>query len=411
MKFCPYCGKDLNAGDRFCQECGAMLEEAPVSENPADNMPESENKNHPDARRCAQCGMLAPAEDTFCQECGAGLSGEQPANDVQQPVAEVPGALVEEEPLHLFCAQCGAAMQSDDLFCPDCGAPKQDDAPAEETSQPAAIITPPPPQAAKVESTNAGEGSRKRLILLIALPVLLAVAFALWFFVFRTPDSEPKASAERIATTETTAVAEAKPADIAETPAASPEPQPARPETAQQQPSASPAPKTTASGQPKASGSTAKTTPQQETSTAKAGDSKTASKPAPAAPAKAKAVVIFSNWNDLPVKSNPSRAVRFQIDTAYLITSITTKHYNDGKGVKSGGTISIADDKRNVYGPWTCETKADKAGTSDAIMICHPNVVLPAGKYKLVNSEEKTWSFNNESGKRGLAVIEGKVVK
>lgn len=79
--------------------------------------------------------------------------------------------------------------------------------------------------------------------------------------------------------------------------------------------------------------------------------------------------------------------------------------------MKSGGTISIVDDKRNVYGPWTCETKADKAGTPNAILICHPNMVLPAGKYKLVNSEEKTWSFNSESGKRGLAVIEGKVVK
>ena len=406
MKYCPYCGKEVQQNDRFCLDCGSALGNQDQAESP-ENQSDSPNvdENAPDMKRCYACDMPVSDSDAFCLGCGSPLQKNVSAEvSAAGAVSEIGDA----DDQALFCGQCGAAVSSGDMFCPDCGAATGEDKAAAQQFSP------------DDESGNIREAEdemddakpkRKLNIWYILIPVLAVIVMAIWYFVFgfgAKKDGAPAGSAYESrmteapqieshagnpATAEASAVSEEGKmpvASSAEAPGKSPQQTPAeiqpnvaKPKTEVVNNSSKPANKSTSGGAAKS----------------------------PAESQKAKTVIIFSNWNDLPMRNNPSRPVRFETDREYLVTSITTRHFNDGKGVKPGGTITIVDERRKEYGPWTCKTKPDKNGVPDALWICYPNVTLPTGKYRVINSDEKSWSFNLESGKRGMIIIEGQPVK
>lgn len=62
-------------------------------------------------RRCGGCETLVALESRFCNMCGAKLE-ELPANLFEQE---------EKQPEVRKCSKCGTVLEKDAVFCPNCG--------------------------------------------------------------------------------------------------------------------------------------------------------------------------------------------------------------------------------------------------------------------------------------------------
>ncbi|HNP71187.1 MAG TPA: zinc-ribbon domain-containing protein, partial [Kouleothrix sp.] len=95
---CPSCGATVLPGEAFCDECGASLSSAapvaaavPISDVPTVAAPQS-----PDAATdgknvtCPSCGHQNLPGDRFCDNCGAAL--DQPAASTPAPQPAKPAA-------------------------------------------------------------------------------------------------------------------------------------------------------------------------------------------------------------------------------------------------------------------------------------------------------------------------------
>lgn len=189
---CRECGSPIEAGDLFCENCGAKVE----AEQPAEDVAKT--------RRCPQCGAEASHDGAFCQACGVPLP-EEAAADAQGG----PG------PQQRVCGTCGNPLSEEDRFCMQCGASVEAKAPAAgaqpflqdhaPTGQAEAPIQPqqagPPavewqPQQAAADGAPPAEGDnqsgkkkKKGLIIGVACGLVAALAAVLFLFVldFRTP--------------------------------------------------------------------------------------------------------------------------------------------------------------------------------------------------------------------------------
>jgi len=123
-------------------------------------------------------------------------------------------------------------------------------------------------------------------------------------------------------------------------------------------------------------------------------------------PAFGQTTTIFDNWNKGSVDSNPTDSTSFTISEPQMITYIDTYHWNYGQGTSSGGTISLQKDDGETFGPWTV-TAESGSGVANVWWISHPNVVIPAGTYTIIDSEQETWSKNSESNDCGFSKVEG----
>lgn len=69
---CPSCGADITKGQKFCDKCGAKIEETVVPES-ASPAPESVSEQPDAVRVCPECGTPADPDQLFCQQCGKKL--------------------------------------------------------------------------------------------------------------------------------------------------------------------------------------------------------------------------------------------------------------------------------------------------------------------------------------------------
>ncbi len=115
---------------------------------------------------------------------------------------------------------------------------------------------------------------------------------------------------------------------------------------------------------------------------------------------------IFDNWNKGSVDNNPTGSTSFTISEPQMITYIDTYHWNYGQGTSSGGTISLKKEDGETFGPWTVKAESG-SGAANAWWISHPDVVIPAGTYTIIDSEPETWSKNSESNDCGFSKVEG----
>lgn len=65
---CPSCGADIAKTQKFCDKCGAKIEEIVVSEK-IDPIIEPAGEQ-PAGKVCPECGAPAEADQLFCQQCG-----------------------------------------------------------------------------------------------------------------------------------------------------------------------------------------------------------------------------------------------------------------------------------------------------------------------------------------------------
>lgn len=115
---------------------------------------------------------------------------------------------------------------------------------------------------------------------------------------------------------------------------------------------------------------------------------------------------LFDNGNPKGVRNYPTATSIFTLSSPHLITRITTYHHNFSKGGKPG-TIGLKDAQGKMYGPWRTLSKNPDGTPPWRYWTAAPMVVLPPGKYRIVDSNPETWSQNSDSGGRGIAWVDG----
>ena len=135
---------------------------------------------------------------------------------------------------------------------------------------------------------------------------------------------------------------------------------------------------------------------------------------APAAPAApppvGTPVELFSSGNNYGVANGPTASTTFTLSQPHVITSISTYHWNSGRGTGIG-TIAVRAASGQTYGPWPATGTPGQGGVPNANWTCAPNITLPAGTYQIIDSEPATWSQNDQSGGRGMASVRGYPIK
>jgi len=109
------------------------------------------------------------------------------------------------------------------------------------------------------------------------------------------------------------------------------------------------------------------------------------------------------------VDNNPPNPTVFTIDQPRTITKIGTYHWNSGQGTQTLGTIGLQDQNGKIYGPWRASGQPGQGGVPNAYWIATliTGLDLPAGTYKVVDSDPSTWAYNSESGNSGVVSVVG----
>lgn len=110
----------------------------------------------------------------------------------------------------------------------------------------------------------------------------------------------------------------------------------------------------------------------------------------------------WANWNLGGVTNGPpSNDVIFSIDEMVTVTYLDSYHYNNGKGVKSPGYLTLISDDGTEYGPFQMDS-IEKNNVIWHLALDEGEVVLPPGTYTVADSDPYTWSNNAESEYAGF---------
>jgi hypothetical protein len=96
--------------------------------------------------------------------------------------------------------------------------------------------------------------------------------------------------------------------------------------------------------------------------------------------------VIFENANKEGVRNQPTAPTHFEIKQPHFITHIHTYHWNGGAGSPPGRiSLQLADGK--AFGPWEAGATSGHNNAPNVNWFVEPNLVIPVGKYTVVDSE------------------------
>ncbi len=116
--------------------------------------------------------------------------------------------------------------------------------------------------------------------------------------------------------------------------------------------------------------------------------------------------IIFNNGNIGGVGNLPTNETAFILDKSHIITVITNYHWNDGRG-SAPGFIEVRDGSGKVFGRWTPKTRNGQGAVLNAYWDVYPNIILPPGRYLVIDSDPATWSQNHYSGNSGHSLVKG----
>jgi hypothetical protein len=122
--------------------------------------------------------------------------------------------------------------------------------------------------------------------------------------------------------------------------------------------------------------------------------------------ADAQDLTIFENGNIDAVENGPRVPTFVPINQKYLVTYIMTYHYFSG-GMPPGQIGLRSQDTGEMLGPWQAVGQMGQGGVPNAYWIVRPNVPIPPGTYRVLDSDRPTWSTNAGSGYAGIATIKG----
>lgn len=116
-------------------------------------------------------------------------------------------------------------------------------------------------------------------------------------------------------------------------------------------------------------------------------------------------IEIFNN-NNIKTVMNGGTSPQFTTDKDVWMTELGSYHWNNGAGAPAG-TLSIQSvDGKTSYGPWKAEL-SNLGGKHDVYWIAKPNAWLPAGSYRVIDSDPSTWAQNSDTGGQGIAWMKG----
>lgn len=124
--------------------------------------------------------------------------------------------------------------------------------------------------------------------------------------------------------------------------------------------------------------------------------------------------------SDAAVVGSPSKPTVFRLDTPAWITRLWTYHWNDGRGDRPGTIAIVSTATGAVVGVWpvvaTQHMFATTPGgswptTGDGPPFLYwtatPAIGLPPGEYEIRDSSPESWSQNEETDHRGVAIVHG----
>ncbi|EHL16964.1 hypothetical protein HMPREF9629_00206 [Peptoanaerobacter stomatis] len=102
--------------------------------------------------------------------------------------------------------------------------------------------------------------------------------------------------------------------------------------------------------------------------------------------------VFLSSFKTDATQNNPKgyTSFMFEITKRYSLKSITTYHWNNGRGMDPG-TISLYDDKGNSIGSWNAEARGS-SGAQKVNWDVFPDIIIEPGQYYIYDSSPETWS-------------------
>lgn len=121
VRFCSYCGKELDEGARFCKNCGLPViradndetttadarEEVRREEPKEEKIPDTEYRGNPTERKtvyegemhkCPNCGEIINSFTPFCPTCGYEIRDSRSSNSVRELAAKLEKISAREPP-------------------------------------------------------------------------------------------------------------------------------------------------------------------------------------------------------------------------------------------------------------------------------------------------------------------------
>lgn len=115
---------------------------------------------------------------------------------------------------------------------------------------------------------------------------------------------------------------------------------------------------------------------------------------------------LFNNNNGYGTLDGAAEP-RLSFETPVVVTAIQTYHWNSGRGATPGRIALTNTETGQVYGPWQATGSPGQGGVPNAFWTCALKQELPAGTYRVLDSEPATWSSNPQSGGQGFAIVRG----
>lgn len=121
------------------------------------------------------------------------------------------------------------------------------------------------------------------------------------------------------------------------------------------------------------------------------------------------AQVIYSGWCADGVSNNPTVDTVFTLTEPTNIAAIYNYHWNDGMGQDASlvaGTIGldqlVNETENVVIGRWPATSWSTNPGSvTNTGWVAYPNILLGPGTYKVVDSDQATWSNSYGGGGNG----------
>ncbi|MCX6251254.1 MAG: zinc-ribbon domain-containing protein [Bacteroidetes bacterium] len=354
---------------------------------------------------CPQCGSTVVPDDRFCQECGFDTSSDQPANEINfKPVDE-------PEVIH--------KPEKEPIVPPLPYEPAPKHAPVIPPEHPAPVPAYIPPVKPPEYSTRQ-KGKKTWLFIVLGFIAIGALGVGGWFVYNKYFTAQTKTP---VVTQVNTGVPEITAVDSIPVNTKVPEP-PAQAEPLKPKATTNPQSsvdqkiaKEKAKEQNKPAKQTTTHTQQTTTHTQQTTTHTQQTKPdqgvevSPGITANdylAKVILKVGRKEDSKNK-NPKNPVKLTIKHPTMIVRITTDHYNDGRGVSGGVTISIKDRYGIPVGNFMAKGKSGINGAPNAKWVAEPHKMLDKGTYFIWDSDMSTWS-KTVTG-MGFVVVEGYEIK
>lgn len=113
---------------------------------------------------------------------------------------------------------------------------------------------------------------------------------------------------------------------------------------------------------------------------------------------------IWTNENTDKFFNTPDKPTLVTFNSCVKILSITTNHWNYGKG-DNPGKISLFHEDGTQYGPWGTFGKNGTKNELNVYWVSNPGDELKPGTYSVADSNPTTWAYNDGSDNRGIVTV------